>query len=1010
MFFSARTSIGFEVMICLLCLLTFQAEIICSFGAGSNDVSGWEMKDSLPINKVIAVVQSQDGYLWLSNFDGLRRYDGVSFKLYNKANTPTLPSNLITCLFVDHNGVLWIGCDNGKLACLNDGQFKAQPLPPGWPTASIDRICESYSGTIWALNHLGKLMFISDHRAARSVESFAESSGKGTISLIQDMSGKVWLVQGSKLLEVVENQIVGTQLQLPVESGAPVVFPAHAGGFWVVDNNRLRRWAGNDWAEDRGHHDCGEIIPSLSMETSSGVVLIPTFRNGLFIINHQGQEQQPINQDVLARDSTYCVCEDREGSIWVGTGSGGLDILRPRAVRMLDPPDHWLGQPVITVAPQKQGGLFIGTQAAAVYHFDHGLFTSLSRIRNQINPVVRCLWEDTQNTLWIGTIGAGLWHGSLGVYEPAGPTNDFPKQINAIFETKSGNMWFGTDEGPVQLQNGKWRFLAREFHIPNADTRCFAEGPDGTIWVGMQGGGLGRFAHERWTQFLEADGLASDYVWALATETDGTVWIGTYGDGLCRYKGGHFTTLAANSGLPNEVICSILDDQKGHFWISSYAGIIRVEKANLERCADDKSKLINSEMFGFKEGLTTLQFSGGCEPAACRTADGRLWFPCNDGLAMIDPSVMLSHSPLTPVVLQDLVIDGESVTTEESGAQETLAGRKACEIAPGHHHVEIRYVGISFSSSDRVHYRYRMKGLEQDWIEAGNQKFAYYSYLPPGHYSFQVIACNKDNVWNQPGTELKLIVDPHVWQTWWFMGGTALASMSAAALVATGVSRRREREKRAEMEQQRKSDIERARIARDIHDQLGIGLTRISMLSLTAIAQNTKPADAQKNIHEIQTTTSDLTRSMDEIVWAVNPKHDTLDSLLTYLGEFARKFLETGKIRCRLDLPILVPRIPLSADRRHHFFLVFQESLNNVVKHAAATEVSITAELKNSELVLAIQDNGRGFVHQQELESVQMGNGLNNMKDRMHNVGGQFECESQTGFGTTIRLIIPIPA
>ena len=513
---------------------------------------------------------------------------------------------------------------------------------------------------------------------------------------------------------------------------------------------------------------------------------------------------------------------------------------------------------------------------------------------------------------------------------------------------------------------------------------------------------MGRFKDGQLSQFLQGQGLASDFVWSLLAEEDGTVWIGTYGSGLCRFKNGRFTTVSSRNGLPSDVICSILDDQDGYLWFSSYAGVFRASKAALSQCAEGQTRSVDCLAFGFAEGLTSLEMSGGCQPASCRTADGRLWYPSSKGLAMIDPGAIRNNAVPPPVVVQEILVDGELVN---AGAAEDKTPDPAVQIRPGHRHLEFRYAGLSFTAPERVRFRYRMEGLEKEWIEAGNRRSANYGYLPPGSYTFRVLACNNNGVWSGTGAAQSVTVLPYFWQTLWFQGGSGLGAMAVAACSTAVLARRRQRRKVADLERQRASEQERTRIARDIHDQLGIGLTRISMLSLSVTAQVPQPSRIRENVQEIYQTTNELTRSMDEIVWAVNPRHDTLDSLLTYLGGFARKFLETAEIRCRLDLPMEVPSCVLSADLRHNLFLAFKEVLNNAVKHAAASEVRIAGRVRATEFVLTVEDNGIGFVLTPPQTA---GNGLTNLQQRLREVGGQFACESGIGVGTTVRLTFPI--
>jgi signal transduction histidine kinase len=693
----------------------------------------------------------------------------------------------------------------------------------------------------------------------------------------------------------------------------------------------------------------------------------------------------------------------------VGTENGGLNIMRPSTVIMVEPPDHWMNQPIFTVASENQGGLFAGTEGAAVYHYDHGLFSGLSRIRGRSSAAICSLCEDSKNTLWVGTRGAGLWRESQGAYLPVAPTAAFPKQISAIFESRSGGLWFGTENGPVQYRNDRWFYPATNAGLAHPDTRCFAEGPDGAIWFGMQGGGLGRLVDGKVSRFEPGVGLACDSVWSLLAETDGTLWVGTFGGGLCRYKSGKFSTISSSNGLPSNVICSILDDQNGNFWMSSYAGVFRAKKATLNQCAEGKAKLVDCLAFGLADGLTRLELSGGCQPAACRTANGVLWFPSSEGLAMIDPKTVRDDALPPPVTVERVLMDGEQVFPKDSSSPREKASQPtAVQIGPGGRHVEMQYAGLSFTSPEQVHYRYCMEGLEKDWVDAGNRRSAYYSFLPPGKYVFRVLACNSSGVWNETGASLKVVVMPYFWQTWWFLCGIGLGAMGIVALTTAGIFHRRERQKREKLERQQASEQERTRIARDIHDQLGIGLTRISMLSLSVTSQDAPSSKARQRIQEIHQTTSELTRSMDEIVWVINPRHDTLDSLLMYLAETARTFLETAAIRCRLNLPIDVPSVTLSAEARHHIFLSFQEILNNIVKHASASEVRIDAELPNSDLVISVEDNGKGFVVDEPGKPGPTGDGLSNVKQRLRQMGGQFICESRLGTGTKIRLIFPL--
>jgi signal transduction histidine kinase len=297
---------------------------------------------------------------------------------------------------------------------------------------------------------------------------------------------------------------------------------------------------------------------------------------------------------------------------------------------------------------------------------------------------------------------------------------------------------------------------------------------------------------------------------------------------------------------------------------------------------------------------------------------------------------------------------------------------------------------------------------------------AEYSFLPPGAYTFRVLACNNDGIWNENGARLALMVEPQIWQTWWFRLGAVAAAAGAVAGVVRGATRRRYRRKLERVERQRALEKERARIAKDIHDDLGASLTRITLLSQSARGDLERPEQAAADLDRIYTTARELTQAMDEIVWAVNPHHDTLDSLASYLGGFASDFLSAAGVRCRLDVPLRPPPLPVSAEIRHNLFLAFKEALHNIVRHAGASEVRVSLELEhaNAGFTLTVQDDGRGFdpdlAHAHGIAArggsgprLASGNGLSNMRLRLEEVGGACRIRSTPGAGALIQFRVP---
>ncbi|HYG35931.1 MAG TPA: triple tyrosine motif-containing protein, partial [Clostridia bacterium] len=378
-----------------------------------------------------------------------------------------------------------------------------------------------------------------------------------------------------------------------------------------------------------------------------------------------------------------------------------------------------------------------------------------------------------------------------------------------------------------------------------------------------------------------------------------------------------------------------------------------------------------------------------------------------------------------PVRIEEFVVDGEPLDDAawrlnpalQSLEDRSRSVRPQLRIPPGQQRFQFRYTGLSFMAPDKVRFKYRLEGLEQDWTDAGSGRVAEYSYLPPGDYNFRVIACNNDGVWSEMGDVLAFSVTPWFWQTWWFQAASAVSGAAAVGLGVLWGTRRRVHRKLELLERQRALERERARIARDIHDDLGASLTRITLLSQSVRSEVESQPETAAEVDQIYSTARELTRAMDEIVWAVNPKHDTLDSLVTYLGRFTQQYLSAAGLRCRLDVPVSLPPWALTSEVRHNVFLAVKEALHNVVKHARATEVRLSLQLEPNGFTLVIADNGVGFhfcdpslrstatLPAQGLR-LASGQGLLNMRKRLEEIGGCCEWSTAPGEGTRVKLAV----
>ena len=395
------------------------------------------------------------------------------------------------------------------------------------------------------------------------------------------------------------------------------------------------------------------------------------------------------------------------------------------------------------------------------------------------------------------------------------------------------------------------------------------------------------------------------------------------------------------------------------------------------------------QRFDRSDGLLTRECSGYFQPASWRSRDGELWFPTGQGIARMRPD-RLSLNPTPPPV------------AIESGEANGRAIRGTT--GPGRTQLTFRYTGLSFLAPEKVQFRTRLEGLDSEWREAGTARAFTYEAVPPGLYRFQVMAANNDGVWGTASAPFVVRVLPYWWETTWFRVLAFALATGIAIAFGWGVARRRLRERFTQLEIQHAREAERSRLAQDLHDDLGASLTEISMLASVS-AEQPNAANIRAPLDEIAGKAQALVGTLDEIVWAVNPRHDTLASLIEYLAAFAGDFLTPAGIALRLDVPALPPKIPLDTEYRHSLYLAVREALHNALKHSSASEVSLKMQLTAGGLRIAIEDNGCGF----DRAANTRGDGLQNLHARMDALGGNCDILSARGTGTSVQLRLPLP-
>jgi signal transduction histidine kinase/ligand-binding sensor domain-containing protein len=976
-------------------------------------VDVWRADDGLPQGTVTSIEQTPDGYLWLGTQNGLVRFDGVRFQVFNENNTPAIKNNRIVQLFVDGQGTLWVGAEQGCLVSVRSGTFTAYDMPGLGTTFNYARgFCDDAEGRLYVLSCEWQLMRLT--QGALSVLS-TNWGLSGPHAIARDPAGRVYIGTDRELAAVGEKDF-RVLWNRSNEEAFEVQFLAtsRAGGCWVAGNGRLRRFDQGRWVADRGATTWSDSPIYGLCEDSHNRLWVATLGSGLFRYDPEGTVRHLTVKEGLPTDFVRCVKEDREENIWVGTEGGGLCRLKPALFETLGTSQGLSSDQALSVCEAADGSYWIGMNGSGLDHLTSRGVEHYGASQGLMNGHVWSVIEDTQGAIWAGTWG-GLFRLDAGRFLNLSDGHTIGGVVLAMQQCRAGGLWLGQQAtGMLSRIRGEERTaVSIPGASPSLDVRVMAEDTAGWLWVGTQEEGLYRWKDGQCSHFGKKEGLASQSIWSLRADADGSVWIGTCGGGLSWWHQGRLATWTTRDGLVNDVIAQILEDGHGNLWLGSYGGVFRVSKAELQRSAEAANGRtpVHCVGYGRDDGLPSIECQGGFQPSGLQARDGRLWFPTIKGLAVVDPDRVSTNLAAPVVLVEDLVVDGQAALPATNPKQAEPAVPPAStplRIGPGKRNIEFHYTATSLTAPQKVQFKYRLEGLEKEWTDARGRRTATYSRLPPGDYVFHVLACNNDGVWNEQGATLSLAMLPYFWQTNWFVSTTGLALLAALFVTMRRLATRRLRLKLERLEREQMVERERARIAKDLHDELGACLTEITILSKLAQSPENPADKARKDVQDIAAKSQLLTQLLDEIVWAVNPRRDSLENFVSYTCSFAQDYLQVAKIHCRLDLPVTVSETALRTDLRHSLFLVVKEALNNVVKHAQATEVTIGMEMRASEFIVRIRDNGRGFQTDSPEPTHSDGEGLGSMRHRIESMDGEFLLTSQPGNGTQIEIRVPL--
>lgn len=952
----------------------------------------WQERDGLPQNTVLAVLPTRDGYLWLATYEGAARFDGVRFTLFSPSTTTGIGETWVTSLLERRDGDLWLATYGGGVSRLSNGQFTRYDMRDGLSSDFVWCLFEDHAGTLWIGTDGGGVTALRDGRFTPYTTANGLPSNL-VRTIVDDGSGGL-LVGTTRGIARIADGRVSPYSGLANVAHADISRLARApdGSLWVATRGgNLYRidalgvtefGADHGWTNDRG---------ASLLADDEGWMWVGTTNDGLFRYA-AGRFERYTPADGLPGSHVQVIARGLDSSLWVGTDGGLVRFKQPR-VTVYAKRDGLANDFVGSILQGADGSVWAETR------------NELTRFVNGAFRVVTTKDGLSKGPIWLGSSGDGQalaytasglvrWTGDRFVQatDLAGIPWD---RVSVALEDRSGTLWLGIrDGGLVRVRDGQATHLTAKDGLADDSVHALYEDRRGRLWVGTLRNGVTRISNGQITSWSTRDGLAANHVKAFYQDATETLWIGTHNGGLSRFKDGRFATISVRQGLYNDNVFQILEDDDANLWMNCNTGIWRTSLRQLNEVADGARTTVESFAYGIADGMVSSE-GVGATFAGSKMRDGSLWFPTTRGIVVIDPRRRDTDPPR--VLIEGITID-----------REQRAAGGPVRLTPGQESLEIQYTGLSWSRPQAIKFRFRLVGLDRDWVDAGTRRTAYYSHLPPGSYAFHVTADNGEGVWNTTGDMLAIVVLPRFYQTWWFQAAVAT---SLVALVWLSWRYRTAQMRRAQVAQQAFSrqlidsqEHERRRIAAEMHDSLGQHLVAIKNRALLG---SMRSADGLKE--QFDEISASATQSIDEvrdIAYNLRPYHLDKLGLATSIEAMAERIGASSAIEFTVNVPPLKGAV--SKDQEITVYRIIQESLNNIVKHSGAMQASIDIAYDERELVITIADNGKGFdAKAARAATIGSGFGLAGVAERVRMLGGRHSIVSAPGQGTTVTIVLP---
>jgi signal transduction histidine kinase/ligand-binding sensor domain-containing protein len=970
-------------------------------GTAQYSFRSWNSANGLPDNTIMAMVRTRDGFLWMTTDDGLVRFDGVRFRVFDKTNTPALLSTSFSfsVLMESNDGALWAGTVDGGVIRYKDGRFESISTRDGLPSNEVLRIDQDSAGVIYIFTRPGlskwaggKLLRVAPQPNS-PFNGYLQPNNRQTG--FDGSRWGLWRTEGLRL----ERFAYGAWQTFPLPPGMKSPGALHIRS--IYEDSRGTVWYNAYGYRGQYFRVKGTSLTAYRGFPRDGFVCWQDDDGALWLSDHQGhaaiwKDGHLRSLSELVTPNLFNTVEDNAGTLWIGTLTEGLLRVTRPLTHMLVPEGAPEG--AATLLLDRDHRVWLGSRG--VQYLQGQLLKEIAHTRDRGGRLTffTALAQAQDGAILAASRRGILRIDASGVHPIDLPGGDYG-DIMALLPSQDGSVWVGCKEGLYRIGSGPFLHLASiEGQSPGSVTSiALAEGDE--LWVGTSRG-LSKLHTANPVSWQMVPGWRYGAVSALFTDARGILWAGTDGYGLVRVAGNSMIDYSTRNGLPDNTVAALLEDDTGdrpYLWLDTRRGLVRIPKSELESYANGDGSPLDSMRLSEADGIVSEHplFLG--QRLALQDQTGQLFFSTRHGVAVFDPRAVEFGRTAPMVYVEEHRIDGREVPSED-----------AITLRPGQTNLEIHYTGIADLNSDQLLFRYRLAGLDQQWTQAGTERVAVFSRLPVGDYEFEVEATGSSGMRSEKAAAIPIHVLPRFYQRRWVQiisGLFLLAGLIALLRYRYSMLRRSQTRQRVFARTLMASqEAERKRIAAELHDGLGQHLVLINNLSLMGVQSTDRHADGDPLYDRIAEQTSEAIDELRTISYNLRPYQ--LDRL--GLTRAIRALSDHGRQIFAGDWTHELDNIDgvIETDLEIAFYRIVQECINNILKHSNATQASIVLRRSDLTLILEIKDNGQGLPTDQ---SSMAGFGMIGMRERAEALGGKLQLSTPSGGGTCVIVTVPVP-